>query len=74
MFYDLDRTKVILKLASPLVLALLLGTAINLVDTIMVGYLPKEYSIAGQSAIGYSIIIHWAIGGFACAISVGTQA
>ena len=50
------------------------GTAINLLDTIMVGRLPKSYSIAGQAAIGHSLIWLWAVGGFLSAVAVGTQA
>lgn len=68
----LDRD--ILKLAMPVVLAMLTQTAINLVDTIMVGRLPSSYSIAGQGAIALSLIVLWMFAGFLGAISVGTQA
>ncbi len=75
-FWRLDRelTGRLLRLAYPVVLAMLTQTAINLLDTIMVGRLPKQYSIAGQSAIGYSLIMMWAVGGFLSAMQVGTQA
>lgn len=63
-----------MELAAPVVLAMLTQTAINLVDTIMVGRLPATYSIAGQSAIGYSLILLWAVGGLLSSIQVGTQA
>jgi Na+-driven multidrug efflux pump len=53
---------------------MLTQTAINLSDTIMVGQLEPTYSVAGQSAIGYSMILLWAFGGFLSAIQVGTQA
>lgn len=75
-FWQLDKqlTRRLLLLAYPVVLAMLTQTAINLLDTIMVGRLPKQYSIAGQSAIGYSLIFLWGIGGFLSAFVVGTQA
>ena len=75
-FWKLDRelTGRLLTLAYPVVLAMLTQTAINLLDTIMVGRLAKQYSIAGQSAIGYSLILLWGVGGFLSAFVVGTQA
>ncbi|MCB2022892.1 MAG: MATE family efflux transporter [Deltaproteobacteria bacterium] len=75
-FWELDRelTRRLLTLAYPVVLAMLTQTAINLLDTIMVGRLPKQYSIAGQSAIGYSLILLWGVGGFLSSFVVGTQA
>jgi len=75
-FWQLDSalTRRLVTLAYPVVLAMLTQTAINLLDTIMVGRLPKQYSIAGQSAIGYSLILLWAVGGFLSAFVVGTQA
>ncbi len=75
-FWKLDRklTRRLLALAAPVVLAMLTQTAINLLDTIMVGRLPSQYSIAGQSAIGYSLILLWGVGGFLSSFVVGTQA
>ena len=75
-FWKLDSalTGRLLTLAYPVVLAMLTQTAINLLDTIMVGRLAKQYSIAGQSAIGYSLILLWGVGGFLSAFVVGTQA
>ena len=64
----------VIRLAAPVVLAMLTQTAINLADTIMVGYLPKHMSISGQSAIGYSLIVVWSMGGFLSALGIGTQA
>ena len=64
----------ILKLAAPVILAMLTQTAINLMDTVMVGWLDPSYSIAGQSALGYSLPLLWSVGGFLSALSVGTQA
>lgn len=75
-FWQLDRelTGRLVSLAYPVVLAMLTQTAINLLDTIMVGRLPQQYSIAGQSAIGYTLILLWGVGGFLSAFAVGTQA
>lgn len=74
--WQLDRelTGRLLSLAYPVVLAMLTQTGINLLDTIMVGRLPQQYSIAGQSAIGYTLILLWGVGGFLAAFVVGTQA
>ena len=71
---DRELGRRIIRLASPVMLAMLTQTALNLVDTIMVGWLPANYSIAGQSAIAYSLILLWAVGGFLSSIQVGTQA
>ncbi|MDX9723366.1 MAG: MATE family efflux transporter [Myxococcota bacterium] len=64
----------ILRLSTPVVIAMLTQTAINLMDTIMVGWLDPSYSIAGQSALGYSLPLLWSVGGFLSSISVGTLA
>jgi len=64
----------IVTLAYPVVIAMLTQTAINLVDSIMVGRLAPAESIPGQAAIGISLILFWAIGGMISSISVGTQA
>jgi Na+-driven multidrug efflux pump len=71
---DTELTGRLLRLAYPVVLAMLTQTAINLLDTIMVGRLPVQYSIAGQSAIGYTLILLWGVGGFLSSFQVGTQA
>ncbi len=68
------RSRTILKLAWPIMAAMLTQTFINQFDTILIGFLPKEYSIAGQAGLGYSVLLHWMIGGFVGAIAVGTQA
>ncbi len=64
----------ILRLAGPVVLAMLSQTAINLLDTIMVGRLDPKYSTTGQAAISHSLILVWMFGGFLSALAVGTQA
>ena len=71
---DPSRARTILHIAWPVMAAMLTQTFINQFDTILVGLLPKEHSIAGQAALGYSVLLHWLIGGFVGAISVGTQA
>ncbi|MCA9524061.1 MAG: MATE family efflux transporter [Myxococcales bacterium] len=72
--FDRRLSRDVVTLAGPVILAMLTQTAINLVDTIMVGRLPTSYSIAGQAAIALSLIILWAFTGFLSALSVGTQA
>jgi len=71
---DPARSKTIMTLAWPIMAAMLTQTFINQFDTIIIGRLPKEYSIAGQAGLGYSVLLHWMVGGFVGAISVGTQA
>jgi Na+-driven multidrug efflux pump len=68
------RSREVLILAAPVMAAMITQTFINQFDTILIGRLPKEYSIAGQAGLAYSILLHWMIGGFVGAISVGTQA
>lgn len=72
--FDAKLDKRILLLATPVIFAMLTQTAINIMDTVMVGWLDPSYSIAGQSALGYSLPLLWSVGGFLSAISVGTQA
>lgn len=71
---DLKRARMVTKLALPVMGAMLVQAFINLFDTIIVGYLPREYSIAGQAGLGYTMVLHWLVGGFASCIAVGTQA
>jgi Na+-driven multidrug efflux pump len=71
---DLQRSKKIVWLAAPIMIAMLTQTGINVVDTIFVGKLDASYSIPGQAALGFSLPIFWTIGGFLAAIGVGTQA
>lgn len=71
---DPRRSAKVARLALPVMAAMLVQTFINLFDTIIIGLLPREYSIAGQAGLGYTVILHWLIGGFASCISVGTQA
>lgn len=70
----------IVSLAVPVVVAMLTQTALNLVDSAMVGFLPsgilEDRSVAtnGQTALAISLPLLWSVGGFLSAIAVGTQA
>ena len=64
----------ILQMAIPIVIAMLTQTAINILDTVMVGWLDPSYAVAGQSAIGFSMPLLWLFGGFLSSISIGTLA
>lgn len=66
--------KRILSLGLPVIIGMLTQTAINQVDTIFVGRLDERTAVAGTAALGFSLILLWAFGGFLSAISVGTQA
>ncbi len=64
----------IVRLGVPVIIGMLTQTAINIIDGLMVGRLPDEAAVIGTAAIGPSLILLWAFGGFLSAISVGTQA
>lgn len=64
----------ILRMAMPIVIAMLTQTAINILDTVMVGWLEPSYAVAGQSALSYSMPLMWLFGGFLSSISIGTLA
>lgn len=72
----LDRAKAatILKLAGPVILAMLTQTGVNIVDTYFIGRLPREVASDGQFALTPALMFLWAVGGFLSAISVGTLA
>ena len=63
-----------MKMAGPVMFAMMTQTALNVVDEMMVGRLPREESIPGQASLGYSLILLWALGGFLSSVQVGTQA
>ncbi len=71
---DITLSKRITALAGPVILAMLAQTAINLLDTAMVGRLPGSTGIDGVAGIGLSLPLFWAVGGFLAAIAIGTQA
>ncbi|HEX7476777.1 MAG TPA: MATE family efflux transporter [Polyangiales bacterium] len=73
-FLALADVKRVLFLAVPAMLALLTQTAINLVDTYFMGFLPEPERSDGQAMLSFALTLLWAIGGFLSAISVGTQA
>src|SRR5262245_36063994 len=64
----------IITLSAPVVAAMISQTLINNIDHILVGRLPREESIPGQTAVQYSLTLLWAVGGSLSAIGVGTQA
>ena len=70
---DLSRLRHILLLATPVVIAMLTQTSINVVDTIFVGKLAPEMSIPGQAALGFSLPLLWAFGGSLSALGIGAQ-
>ncbi|HEY3352806.1 MAG TPA: MATE family efflux transporter [Polyangia bacterium] len=61
-------------LSWPVILAMLTQTAVNQVDHILIGLLPTAEASAGQAALGPSLVLLWAIGGFLSTVAVGTQA
>lgn len=71
---NIKRSRQIVALAAPIMIAMLTQTGVNLIDTVFVGTLDASYSIPGQAALGFSLPIFWCIGGFLAAIGVGTQA
>ncbi len=74
MFFKTQYWPTILKMAIPIVIAMLTQTAINILDTVMVGWLDPSYAVAGQAALGFSTPLLWLFGGFLSAISIGTLA
>src|SRR6266576_1660972 len=65
---------VILRLATPTVLAMLTQSVVNEIDIIFFAQLPCPESSNGQAALLPSLILLWVFGGSLSAISVGTQA
>jgi putative MATE family efflux protein len=65
---------VILRLATPTVLAMLTQSVVNEVDIVFFSHLPCPESSNAQAALLPSLILLWLFGGSLSAISVGTQA
>jgi MATE family multidrug resistance protein len=65
---------VILRLATPTVIAMLTQSIVNEIDIIFFAQLPCPESSNGQAALLPSLIMLWVFGGSLSAISVGTQA
>ena len=61
-------------LGSPVILAMLSQTVVNLVDTAFVGRLPAETALPGVAALGVALPVFWLVAGFLSAIAIGTQA
>ncbi|HEY6726087.1 MAG TPA: MATE family efflux transporter [Polyangiaceae bacterium] len=66
--------RVILRLATPTVLAMLTQSIVNEIDIYFFSLLPQPESSNAQAALFPSLILLWAFGGSLSAISVGTQA
>lgn len=74
MFFHPSYWPRILRMALPIVIAMLTQTAINILDTVMVGWLDPSYAVAGQAALSFSTPLLWLFGGFLSSISIGTLA
>lgn len=66
--------RVVLRLATPTVLAMLSQSLVNEVDIIFLSWLPQPEAVTAQAALFPSLILLWLIGGSLSAVSVGTQA
>jgi putative MATE family efflux protein len=66
--------KRIVVLGLPVIIGMLTQTLINQIDGMFIGRLPEDQAVPGHAAMGPSLILLWAFGGFLSAISVGTQA
>lgn len=66
--------KRILVLGLPVIIGMMTQTLINQIDGMFIGRLPEAEAVPGHAAMGPSLILLWAFGGFLSAISVGTQA
>ncbi len=66
--------RVVLRLATPTVLAMLAQSAVNEVDILFLSRLPCPESSNAQAALLPCLILLWMFGGSLSAISVGTQA
>lgn len=66
--------RVVLRLATPTVFAMLAQSAVNEIDIIFLSWLPQPEASNTQAALLPSLILLWMFGGSLSAISVGTQA
>jgi multidrug resistance protein, MATE family len=66
--------RVVLRLATPTVFAMLAQSAVNEIDIIFLSWLPQPEASNCQAALLPSLILLWMFGGSLSAISVGTQA
>jgi len=65
---------VVLKIATPTVLAMLTQSVVNEIDILFFSWLPCPESSTAQAALFPSLVLLWLFGGSLSAISVGTQA
>lgn len=65
--------RVVLKLATPTVFAMLAQSAVNEIDIIFLSWLPQPEASNAQAALLPCLILLWLFGGSLSAISVGTQ-
>jgi len=65
--------RVVLRLATPTVFAMLAQSLVNEIDIIFLSWLPQPESSNAQAALLPSLILLWMFGGSLSAISVGTQ-
>jgi MATE family multidrug resistance protein len=73
-FFEPTLARRIVVLGLPVIIGMLTQTLINQVDGMFIGRLPEDQAVPGHAAMGPSLILLWAFGGFLSAISVGTQA
>src|SRR5512146_1285518 len=66
--------RVVLRLATPTVLAMVTQSVVNQIDIVFFSWLPCPESSNAQAALLPSLILLWLFGGSLSAISVGTQA
>jgi len=66
--------RVVLRLATPTVLAMLTQSVVNEIDILFFSWLPCPESSNAQAALLPSLILLWMFGGSLSAISIGTQA
>jgi MATE family multidrug resistance protein len=72
--FEVTLARRIVVLGLPVIIGMLTQTLINQVDGMFIGRLPEDQAVPGHAAMGPSLILLWAFGGFLSAISVGTQA
>jgi len=72
--FDGNRSRTVLRLAIPTVLAMLTQSIVNHIDVIFFSRLPTWEGSNAQAALIPSLIIVWLFGGSLGAISVGAQA
>ncbi len=69
-----NRYRVILRLATPTVFAMLSQSVVNEIDVVYFAHLPCPESSNAQAALVPALIVVWLFGGSLSAVSVGTQA